>query len=268
MATSQLALSPELDPDEPVTYRHSEVQGGADDVRIDHDYTTPSNRTGTPMASGAAVGAALIEEFEAKHLCNTERERGAQPGTNPNSVTIWELYTDLYPHGPGVQDFCQTRLEYDVASALISQLSRLSSPGLKTHLQSGVKHLDALVCEGKVGRKLVYEGSAKKVSVTMSGRFITQDGSLMVKYNGLAAAKAMAAEIRKGGNIFGLIGERNPDARLPLANVVWPIITSAMEGVEAIADPRNLRKAINQAKAAAPEPTFQFGDDDTEEGDG
>jgi hypothetical protein len=238
--------------------------GGADDVRVEHDYAC-RNRMGHLVSDGAAVGEAVIEQFEAKHLCNTERERGAQPGSSPNSTTLWELYTTLYPHGPGVQDFCQTRLEFDVANSLLTQLSRLSSPGFKSHLQSGVKHLDAVVCEGKVGRKLLIEGSDKRVSTTIWGRFITQDADLMVKYRGLTAAKEMAAEIRKGGNIFGLIGERNPDARIPLASAVWPIITAAIEGVEAIADPRSVRKAINQAKAAAPAPTD---DDDTEEGDG
>lgn len=146
-----------------------------------------------------------------------------------NSVTAFELYQELLPHGPGVTTLARTDEERVAQQQLTKLMWGYANVGINSFVQKHVAGLGMILCEaGDVARTELNEETGKRQPTTELARFLTTDRELIMLYYTGPAGSAFVRAARKLDAQLGLVADRRPELAVPVAKQLSTVVRQAV----------------------------------------
>lgn len=188
---------------------------------------------GEIRASFARLQSAVLQVMHERHVVRTKRE------FTTGAVTKFELYQEMLPDAPGVRSVAATVEEKLAQDMLMRKLWGYLNTGPSGFVQKHAAGASLVLCEGDVPRTKVNEENGRREPRTERGRFLTDDGELILAYYTGPAGAAFIKQARKLEAQLGMVSKRRPELAASVAKQVGAMVKQAI-GAVPHADPRQV----------------------------
>ncbi|MGH3612534.1 MAG: hypothetical protein ACRDRK_08040 [Pseudonocardia sp.] len=188
---------------------------------------------GEILASYRKLQNAVVQVMHERHIVRSKKD------FNSGAVTKFELYQEMLPDAPGVQSVADTVDEKAAQDDLMRKLWTYLNTGTTGFVQKNAAGEALVLCEGDVPRTKINEENGRREPRTEKGRFLTDDGELILTYYTGPAGAAFIKQARKLEAQLGMVGKRRPELAASVAKQVGAMVKQAVTSVPH-ADPRQV----------------------------
>lgn len=168
---------------------------------------------------------AVVQAMLDGHVVKGKTDMAAQ------AVTKFELYTEILPHGPGIDSLPDSPEGILARNKLCAMVWTLTNTGRSGHVQARIPTSGLILVEAEVNRTKVNQETGKKEPTTERGRFLTSDKDLILTHFTNPAGAKFLAHAQKLENLLGMVAERRPELALPVAQQLGVVMKQVVAAI-------------------------------------
>jgi hypothetical protein len=210
-------------PDEPFLIDRQLVEKIKAQALIDAGYTREQDDS--LHSDEEQLKVAVLGAMTERHVARGRRDLVRR------AVTKFELYAEMLPNAPGVQQLPRTIEETYAQDQLKKKMWSWLNYGTTGYVQTRIAELGYVLCEAPVARTKMIEETRKKEPTTETGRFLTTNGELIMDYYTGPAAQRFLAAARKLDAQLGLVVARRPELGAAVASQVGVVVRQAVGAI-------------------------------------
>ncbi|MGV0788672.1 hypothetical protein ABQF33_17320 [Mycolicibacterium sp. XJ2] len=208
-----------------------------DQTLIDHGYCTRDNRSGLEIPDDSQLKLAVLEAMSRHHVVTSNKDLAVK------AVTKFELYSEVFPEGPGVTSIPDTPEGTEAQKKLITKVWGYIQTGITGHVQQSIAASGMVLCEAKVSRTLINEETGKREPTVTLARFLTSDHALILKHYTAPAGADFAQASRKLENKLGMVVGRQPELAGTIARQMAAVVKASIAAIPH-ADPKHVAALV------------------------
>lgn len=186
------------------------------------------------VASYSLLQSGVLQVMFDRHVVRTKKQ------FETGAVTKFELYQEMLPGAPGTEVIASTLEERVAQEKLMRRLWGYLNTGPTGFVQRNAAGEALVLCEGDVPRTKVNEENGRREPRTERGRFLTDDGELILTYYTNPAGAAFIKQARKLEAQLGMVSKRRPELAASVAKQVGAMVKQAIGSIPH-ADPRQVQ---------------------------
>jgi hypothetical protein len=208
-----------------------------DQALIGHGYCSHDHRSDQKAPDDSQLKSSVLEAMSRYHVATSNKDLSVK------AVTKFELYSEVFPNGPGVTSIPDTAEGAEAQKKLINKVWGYIQTGTTGHVQQSIAASGMVLCEAKVSRTHVNEETGKREPTTQLGRFLTSDHALILKYYTAPAGADFAQASRKLENKLGMVVGRQPELAVTIARQMAAVVRASIASIPH-ADPKHVAALV------------------------
>ncbi|WP_280250270.1 hypothetical protein [Nocardia abscessus] len=208
-----------------------------DQTLIDHGYCTRDNRSGVEIPDDSQLKSAVLEAMSRHHVVRGNKDLSMK------AVNKFELYSEIFPEGPGVTSIPDTPEAIEAQKKLTTKVWGYIQTGTTGHVQQAIAASGMVLCEAKVSRTLINEETGKREPTLTLARFLTSDHALILTYYTAPAGVDFTQASRKLENKLSMVVGRQPELASTIAKQMAAVVKAAIAAIPH-ADPKHVAALV------------------------